>query len=315
MSQGRDLVTVGRVSVDLYSTLAHASFLEPQNFNKSVGGSPVNVAVAAAKLGLRAAPITAVGNDPLGEYVRSSLNGCGVETGFIGIDQDGQTPLVLASLDPPEDPEILFYRGKEAPDTKILRSRDLDELVRTARIFWVSVGALAVGHTATSSLAWAKSRGGELDTALDLDYRPSLWPSKELARAKAQEFIEYSTIVVGNLTECEMALGERDPEAIIESLRSRNVKLMAIKMGGEGVIMASESDVVHIGPEKVDVVCGLGTGDAFGGAMIHGFLAGWPLRQIGEFANAAGAIVAGVLMCSEAMPTENEVVEFMKGKK
>jgi len=112
-----------------------------------------------------------------------------------------------------------------------------------------------------------------------------------------------------------MALGERDPEAIIESLRSRNVKLMAIKMGGEGVIMASESDVVHIGPEKVDVVCGLGTGDAFGGAMIHGFLAGWPLRQIGEFANAAGAIVAGVLMCSEAMPTENEVVEFMKGKK
>lgn len=222
--------------------------------------------------------------------------------------------MVLAALDPPEDPKIEFYRGSDAPDTLIARNAELDAAVEQARCFWVSVGALAQGPTAQSCFDWIASRERTAHTLVDLDYRPSMWPSIEVARESAQRAIAGSTVVVGNRAECHMALGVSEPHQAADSLLSLGVSLAIIKMGGGGVMVASHSERITVDPLAIEVVCGLGAGDAFGGALVHGLLSGWSVAEIGEFANAAGGYVAGVLTCADDMPTEAQVRELISAQ-
>ena len=134
MTEQLEALTVGRIGVDLYAEELNASFTEARRFQKSIGGSPTNVAVALARLGHRAAVLTKVGDDPLGEYVRTALEDeFGVDTRFVGTDPTLQTPIVVAALDPPEDPQFVFYREPRAPDSTIL-PEDVDlELVDACR--------------------------------------------------------------------------------------------------------------------------------------------------------------------------------------
>lgn len=307
MTEEYDVVTVGRVSVDLYAQEVGASFTEPQTFTKSVGGSPTNVAVAAARHGCSAVVITGVGEDALGDYVCSRLREWGVTTDYIAHVPGGMTPVVLAALDPPEDPTIVFYRGQAAPDTRIDRTPDRDAIVRKARVFWMSQGALSQGETARSSRGWLEERARAPHTVLDLDYRPTMWPDIAAARAAALHAISCASVVVGNRDECAMALGVSDPDAAADALLSAGVTLAIVKMGGGGVLLATDAERVRIAPLSITVLCGLGAGDAFGGALVHGLVAGWDLRELGEFANAAGAYVATKLTCADAMPTSDQV--------
>lgn len=305
-----DLISVGRVSVDLYAQQIGASFLDPQTFLKSVGGSPTNVAVAAARYGLNAAALTKVGGDALGQYVISQLSRWNVDTSFIGTELDAQTPVVLAALDPPEDPQITFYRHN-APDTTIVPTPEMDRAVQESKVFWISAGALAQGTTADAAQAWARMRGRAEHTIIDLDYRPTLWESKFAAREKVRQALDYCTVAVGNRTECDMAVGESEPDKAADVLLALGVKLAVVKMGGGGVLLASDSERVRIDPVTVDLVCGLGAGDSFGGALVFGLLSQWSLTEIGQFANAAGAYVVGQLSCADDMPTELQVRELI----
>jgi 5-dehydro-2-deoxygluconokinase len=298
-----DVLTVGRVSVDLYAQQIGASFSDPQTFAKSVGGSPTNVAVAAARLGQRAAIITKVGADPLGDYVVAQLDRWGVDTHFIGRATRALTPVVLAALDPPEDPQIIFYRGDGAPDTTIATDDVPAIAIRECRVLWMSAGALAEGATAQASFDWLAARERAQHTILDLDYRPSFWSSVEEARTAAQRAIALSTVVVGNRTECDMAVGHTDADAAADALLAAGVELAIVKLGADGVLLATAAERTRVAPIPVEVICGLGAGDAFGGALIHGLLEGWDLARIGQFANGAGAFVASQLTCADAMPT------------
>jgi 5-dehydro-2-deoxygluconokinase len=298
-----DLITVGRISVDLFAEQMNTSFSQPQTFHKSIGGSPTNVAVAAAKLGHKSAIVTKVGIDPLGQYVLNKLSEFGVNTDFVKVAESGLTPVVLASQDPPEDPKIIFHRQPQAPDTQLTLS-DLDpETLLAAKIFWVSACALSNGETAKSAITWLKQRGRKQESIIDLDYRPSFWPSADAARAAAQEAISMCTIAIGNIAECQVALGISDPQEAATELLKRGVRIAIVKMGGDGVLLATQNERIIIAPRSIKLVCGLGAGDAFGGAFVHGLLSGWGLQEIGEFANAAGAYLASELMCSDAMPT------------
>jgi 5-dehydro-2-deoxygluconokinase len=304
------LITVGRVSVDLYAQEVDAAFTDPQTFRKSVGGSPTNVAVAAARHGRSAAIVTKVGADALGDYVIARLAEWGVDTRYIGRDESALTPVVLAALAPPEEPQIVFYRGESAPDTTIEATDVPDDAIRGCRIFWMSVGALAQGSTAEASFAWLAARGRPADgeTILDLDYRPTLWSSIDVAREATQKAMACSTVVVGNRAECQMALGDEiadldDPDSIVDALLARGVRIAIVKLGGGGVLLADAHQRVRVHPLDIDVLCGLGAGDAFGGALVHGLLSGWELQRIGEFANGAGAFVATQLTCADAMPS------------
>jgi 5-dehydro-2-deoxygluconokinase len=175
MKGGLDVLTVGRVGVDLYAEEPGASFTEARTFQKSVGGSPTNVAVAAARLGLRAAVFTKVGDDGLGEYVRTALaEHFGVDTRFVGIHPSLPTPIVVATMDPPEDPQFLMYRAPQAPDATIVPAEiDLD-VVRTVPILWISAGALAVEPSRGTTRLLLEQRRRRRHTVLDLDYRPAM---------------------------------------------------------------------------------------------------------------------------------------------
>ncbi len=306
-----DLITVGRISVDLYAQEAHQSFSDPQTFRKSIGGSPTNVAVAAARLGLAAAVVTKLGGDQLAPYALAKLASFGVDVTFVGREPSGQTPVVLASLDPPEDPSIIFYRGAAAPDTMISTSVVPPEDIKGTKALWISACALAAGTTATACFDWLQLRDRKVHTFIDLDYRPSLWSDVQSARVAAQRAIELSTVVVGNISECDMAIGESDPDSIADALLARGVTLACIKMGDAGVLLATASERVRVGPLQIQLVCGLGAGDAFGGALVYGLLTGLTLRAIGELANGAGAYVASRLMCADSMPDLVALTDFV----
>jgi len=306
-----DVLSVGRISVDLYAMEPNVGFDGQQNFQKSVGGSPTNVAVAAAQLGLRVGLATKVGDDAFGEYIRGRLDDWGVSTDYVGTGGGKQTPLALAALTPPESPTVIFYRGPAAPDTTLTVDDVPAEVVRGTRILWISQGSLAQGSTAETCLEWMAMRTRDDHTILDLDYRPSLWGSIDAAREMAVHAISLSTVVVGNRDECEVALGTRDPDAATDALLQSGVRLAIIKLGADGALLATTTERVRIPAIPVDVVCGLGAGDAFGGSLCWGLLNEWSLDRIGLYANAAGALVSTRLTCADAMPRMDELVTLV----
>jgi 5-dehydro-2-deoxygluconokinase len=299
------------VSIDLYAREAGAAFRDEQTFSKSVGGSPTNVAVAAARLGHHATLITKVGGDELGQYVVNRLKGWGVDTSSVRIEPHGLTPVVLAALDPPEEPKLIFHRQPDAPDTTLVAGDLSQDLLESCDVFWMSGCALSRGTTATSSMEWLRQRARRNHTVIDLDYRPSFWSSVDDARRAASGAIDLCSVVVGNRTEYELAIGTAEPDRAADTLLERGVSLAIIKLGAGGVLLASSQDRVRIKPLKIRLVCGLGSGDAFGGALIHGLINGWDIATIGEHANAAGAYVATQLTCADAMPDIEQLTSFM----
>jgi 5-dehydro-2-deoxygluconokinase len=148
---------------------------------------------------------------------------------------------------------------------------------------------------------------------LDLDYRPMFWSSPREAHEEVSRALEQVSVAVGNREECEVAVGETDPDRAAQALLDKGVELAVVKQGPKGVLARTATERVEVPPVEVEVVNGLGAGDAFGGALCHGLLAGWPLERTLHFANTAGAIVASRLECSTAMPTEAEVEALLGG--
>jgi len=302
-----ELVTVGRVSVDLYAREQGVGFAEVETFAKSIGGSPTNVAVAAARLGRRAAVITAVGDDPFGEYVRSALaERFGVDVRFVGTHPTLRTPLAFAAMNPPEDPQLLFYREPAAPDMQIELGAIDRDAVREAAILWISGSALSAEPSRGTALALMRDRQ-RATTILDLDYRPTFWRDEAEASEVIGAAVELAGTAVGNREECRVAVGTDDPERAAGALIGRGCRLAVVKQGGDGVLVATPEGSEVVPGLRVPVVCGLGAGDAFGGALCHGLLARWPPVECVRFANGAGAIVASRLLCADAMPEESEV--------
>lgn len=308
-----DLLTIGRVGVDLYPLQSGVPLAEVRTFGKFLGGSPTNVAVAATRYGHRTAVITKVGDDGFGEYVRAALRGFGVDDRFVGTDRGLRTPVVFCELFPPDHFPLLFYREPKAPDMNITVEEVDLEVVRDARIFWTTGTGLSdePSRTATITALEARDRSGV--TVHDLDYRATLWPSREAARAEQLAALTHATHAVGNVEEASVAVGDGDPDVLAGRLLDLGLEAAIVKLGPEGVLVAWHGGRERIPPVAVEVVNGLGAGDAFGGALCHGILEGWELPDTIRFANAAGAYVAGQLACADAMPDEAQVRAMMAG--
>jgi len=308
-----DLITMGRVGVDLYPEQIGVHLPDVRTFAKSLGGTATNVAVAASRLGARSAVITKVGDDPFGTYVRQALEGFGVDTRWVSTHPALRTPVVFCEIFPPDDFPLLFYRAPKAPDME-LDSGDLDlDAIRAARIFWVTVTGLSDEPSRSATLQALEARGRAGVTVLDLDYRPMFWASREEARRWIHAALPHVTVAVGNQDECDTAVGLREPRAAADALRERGVELAIVKQGPKGVLALDGEGGVEVPPVPVEVVNGLGAGDAFGGALCHGLLAGWELERTMRFCNAAGALVASRLACADAMPDEPEVLAMLEG--
>ena len=308
-----EVLTMGRVGVDIYPEQIGVPLDEVTSFGKFLGGSATNVAVAAARLGRRSAVITRTGEDPFGRFVHRALEGFGVDDRFVSSVPDLPTPVTFCEIFPPDDFPLYFYRRPTAPDLQI-RADELDlDAVREAEVFWVTVTGLSEEPSREATLAALEARGGRGVTVLDLDYRAMFWASADEARAQVARALPYATVAVGNREECEVAVGESDPEAAAKALRDVGVRLAVVKQGPAGVLGVDAHEHVTVPPVPVDVVNGLGAGDAFGGALCHGLLARWDLRRTLSFANAAGAYVAGQLACADAMPDTTQVVAMLGG--
>jgi 5-dehydro-2-deoxygluconokinase len=307
-----DVLTMGRIGVDVYPLQVGVSLREVQTFGKYLGGSPTNVAVAAARYGRRSAVITRTGQDPFGEYLHDALRGFGVDDRFVSAVPGLPTPVTFCEIFPPDNFPLYFYRYPKAPDLEI-RPEELDlASVRAARVFWVTATGLSQEPSRSATLAALEARARSGITILDLDYRPMFWPSREAARTQVQRALEHVTVAVGNLDECDTAVGEREPRAAAAALRDRGVELVVVKQGPKGVLARDDRTEVEVPPVPVEVVNGLGAGDAFGGALCHGLLAGWELERLMRFCNAAGALVASRLACADAMPEAAEVEALLK---
>jgi len=313
-----DVITMGRVGVDIYPQQIGVGLEDVESFGKFLGGSPTNVAVAAARYGRSAAVITKTGADPFGKFIRKALRGYGVDDSLVGTSEGLPTPVTFCEIFPPDDFPLYFYRFPTAPDLDI-RPEELDlDAIRGASVFWVTVTGLCQEPSRSATLAALEARsqfmarkhrqeGKRGITVLDLDYRPMFWDSPQAAHDWVKLALPHVTVAVGNREECEVATGVREPRACAEALLEAGVELAVVKQGPKGVLALDDSGQVEVPPAPVKVVNGLGAGDAFGGALVHGLLAGWPTMRIMRFANAAGAHVAGELACSDAMPTEAEV--------
>jgi 5-dehydro-2-deoxygluconokinase len=308
-----EVLTMGRIGVDVYPLQVGVSLREVTSFGKYLGGSPSNVAVATARYGRSAAVITRTGQDPFGQFLHDALRRFGVDDRYVSAVPGLPTPVTFCEMFPPDDFPLYFYRFPKAPDLEI-SAAELDlEAIRTAGVFWVTGTGLCQEPSRSATLAALQARARTGITVLDLDYRPMFWRSRAQARSWIGRALGHATVAVGNLEECETAVGVREPLAAAAALRAAGVGLAVVKQGPGGVLaVAGGGASVQVPPLSVEVVNGLGAGDAFGGALCHGLLAGWDLERLLRFANAAGAIVASRLACADAMPRAAEVEALLE---
>ncbi|MCT1366895.1 MULTISPECIES: 5-dehydro-2-deoxygluconokinase [Kocuria] len=312
-----DLLTMGRISVDIYPNDIGVGLGDVTSFGKYLGGSPSNVAVAAAKHGRNTAVITRTGDDPFGEYLHRELKRYGVDDAHVSPVAGLQTPATFCAIMPPEDFPLYFYgRFPSAPDLKIQPDEVDLHAVQEATVFWSTVTGLCQDPSRTAQLKAHEARPREAlkegqHTILDLDYRPMFWDSIEDATVQVKENLKHATIAIGNREECAVAVGDGSPEEQADRLLQAGVKIAVVKMGSQGVMAKTAEETVISEPVTVETVNGLGAGDSFGGAFCHGILSGWSLQHVLDFANAAGAIVASRIACSEDMPTTGEVLNLL----
>lgn len=307
---GFDVLTMGRIGVDVYPLQTGVSLREVTSFGKYLGGSPTNVAVAAARYGRRTAVVTRTGEDPFGAFLHDALRGFGVDDRYVTAVPGLPTPVTFCEIFPPDDFPLYFYRFPTAPDLQI-EPNELDlAAIESAGIFWMTGTGLCQEPSRSATLraleARSRARPGGL-TVFDLDYRPMFWSSREEARRWYTRALPHATVAVGNLDECDTAVGVREPRKAAAALHEAGIELAVIKQGPDGVLASDGHQVVQVPPVPVEVVNGLGAGDAFGGALCHSLLAGWDLDRALRFCNAAGAIVASRLACADAMPAADEV--------
>jgi len=308
-----EVLAIGRVGVDLYPKESGRGLAEVSTFEKFLGGSAGNVAVAATRYGHTAALISRTGADPFGDFVRNSLREFGVHIEYVRADPTLPTPVTFCELFPPDTFPLYFYRYPTAPDLRIGPGEIPPVAVRDARLFWATLTGLSAEPSRSAHEEAWDVRGRARHTVIDLDYRDVFWLTEADATRAAESALAASTVAVGNLEECRVAVGETEAGRAADALLERGIELAIVKQGPRGVLAATAEERIEIPAQRVEVVNGLGAGDAFGGAICHGLLSGWGLERMLRFASAAGAHVAARLECAAAMPTEAEVEALLAG--
>jgi len=282
-----DAVVMGRVGVDLYPNKPETPLRDVRTFTRFVGGFAGNVATGLARLGVRTAIVSRVGDEGHGAFVRQWLAEEGVDVRFLRTDPYWLTPPTFCEVWPPDNFPILFYRRPTAPDWQ-LSSGDFDpEEVAKARLLYATGTGLAQSPSRDTTLTALRAHRGT--TIFDLDWRPSLWDEPGAYPALASEASAHADIVIGN-------------EAEVAAAQLADMPRLVLKRGERGATVYDEGEATDVPGYPVEVVNGLGAGDAFAAALGHALLNGMPLVEAARRANIAGALVAAQLGCSEAMP-------------
>jgi 5-dehydro-2-deoxygluconokinase len=288
-----DAAVLGRVGVDLYPNELETPLRAVRTYTRYVGGFAGNVATGLARLGVRTAIVSRVGAEGHGEFVRDFLEQEGVDTRFLAVDPYWQTPPTFCEVWPPDRFPITFYRKPTAPDWR-MSPEDFDTgQVAAARLLYATGTGLAQSPSRETTLEAMRLHGGT--TIFDLDWRPTLWDEPGEYPSLAREAVAAADLVVGNEEELEAAALPKRPERLV------------LKRGERGATVYDGGEENDVPGHPVEVVNGLGAGDAFAAALGHGLLSGLSLVEAVRRGTVAGALVAAQLACSEAMPTLDEL--------
>jgi 5-dehydro-2-deoxygluconokinase len=293
VSRGIEAVVLGRVGVDLYPNEMRTPLREVRTFTRYVGGFAGNVATGLARLGVETAIVSRVGDEGHGEFVREFLEREGVDTRFLAVDPYWQTPPTFCEVWPPDEFPLTFYRKPTAPDWQLSPDDfDADEVSAAPLLYATGTGLAQSPSRETTLDVLAVHRG---TTVFDLDWRPALWYEPGEYPALARRAVDSADIVVGNEEELAAASLDERPERLV------------LKRGGRGATVFDRDDETDVPVHPVEVVNGLGAGDAFAAALGHALLRGLSLVEGVRRGSVAGALVAAQLACSEAMPTLDEL--------
>jgi 5-dehydro-2-deoxygluconokinase len=325
-----DVVTIGRASVDLYGQQIGSRLEDIASFAKSVGGCPANIAIGTARLGLRSALLTRVGDEQMGRFIREQLVREGVNTGGLVTDPDRLTALVLLSVESEGVSPMIFYRTDCAD--MALDEADVDEdFIASSRAVVVTGTHFSRPNAAAAQLkaiCIARASGGKV--VFDVDYRPNLWGlgghAEGFGRYVKSERVSRSLrgvladcdLVVGTEEEIMIASGADDPLSALKAIRALTPATVVLKRGAMGCIVYDgpisddlEDGVVGRG-FPIEVYNVLGAGDAFMSGFLRGWLADEPLETCATWANACGAFAVSRLLCSPEYPTWAELTHFLE---
>lgn len=323
-----DLITVGRVSMDLFALDIGAEFQDITGFETGVGGSPINIAIGASRLGLKAIAFTAVGADPVGQFVRRFMQNEGVNTDFVGIKPERRTGMAVVGVQPPDRFPLLFYRENPA-DIHITieeaKKLPLDE----TRALSLSGTALSRGGAHDVSLFLAEqAKARDITTFIDLDLRPDQWSHPLAFGLHLRRVLPLCDVIIGTEEEFYAALSPT-PEAVLagESVTDaaglhkllrgyavENDALLALKRGDRGARLYFGEAYRDVPGFPAEIVNTVGAGDGFASGLIYGWTQGWGWEEAARFANACGALVVSRHGCARALPYRREVEAFLRNK-
>ncbi len=325
-----DILTIGRSSIDLYANDVGAPFTDIKSFGAFVGGCPTNISVGVRRLGLQSALLTAVGEDPVGEFLLKFLNDEGVETQFIPCKHGHRTSAVVLGIEPPDRFPLIYYRDNCA-DIELTIDDVLTAPIAESRAVLISGTGLSKEPSRSATIyaaEQAKALGKRV--FLDLDFRADQWHDPRAFGVVIRSALRYIDIAIGTEEEIKAATLtnvsqltiehsqisnptiEGDMAVAIETLLGAGPDALIVKRGIEGAdVHLTTAEVVHAAPFPVEVYNTLGAGDAFASGFIYGNLSGWGWEKSARLGNATGAIVVTRHGCANFMPTMSEVDAFV----
>ena len=330
MSKPLDLITIGRSSVDLYGAQVGGRLEDMGSFDKYIGGSPTNIACGTARLGLKSAVITGVGDEHMGRFVTEQLKREGVNTDGVKVDAERLTALVLLGIRDSEQFPLIFYR-EDCADMG-LTVDDVDEtFIKSARAVVATGTHLSNPQVEAATLkALEIARANDMQTALDIDYRPNLWGvaghgegesrfvESQAVTAKLKSTLYLFDLIVGTEEEFHIAGGTTDTIAALRAVRSVSTATLVCKRGASGAVaftgdVPDSLDDGQTGPGfPIEVFNVLGAGDGFMSGLLKGWLDGenWPTAL--KYANACGAFAVSRHGCAPAYPSWDEMQFFFE---
>ncbi|WP_281658619.1 5-dehydro-2-deoxygluconokinase [Halobacillus sp. Cin3] len=315
-----DIIPIGRIGVDLNANEINRPMEEVESFKKTVGGSPANIAVGAARLGLNVGFISKVSNDGLGRYCTHALRKEGIDTSHVPTDETGaMNGVAFTEIISPSECHNILYRN-EAADLKISPEEMDEEYVKRAKAILISGTALSQSPSREAVLRCITfARQHNTKVVFELDYRPYIWKSKEETAEVYQEVARQSHVIIGTRDEFHAlspAYMDADDVKIAEDWLREEPELVIIKRGEEGSKAYTREGKPAAGPVfSVSVVKTFGAGDAFAAGVLYGLINEFNLSTSLELGAGAAAIVISKNSCSEAMPYWNELMDFIEKQK
>jgi 5-dehydro-2-deoxygluconokinase len=326
-----DLITMGRSSIDLYANDIGAPFPDIKSFAAYVGGSPTNIAVGARRLGLKTAVLTALGDDPVADFILKFLRQEGVETQYIPRKPGTRTSAVVLGIEPPDKFPLVYYRDNCA-DNQLSIDDVLQTPLRECRIFEFSGTGLSKEPSRSANLfAAEQAKAAGSTVVLDVDFRPNQWHDARAFGVIVRAALPLVDVVLGTEDECK-AVTLTDPAQVsvshsqisgarvagdlagaVQAMQRRGPRVIVVKRGEKGAtVFEASKAAVDVPGFPVEVHNVLGAGDAFAAGFIYGLVKGWDYYKAARMGNAGGAIVVTRHGCANFMAYEDEALNFIQ---